>query len=172
MAMDGVKRLAADILGVGVNKIRVKPDEAKRAAESLTRSDVKGLLNDGAVYSIEPSGRRKKEKKRKRGSARFRGRASNYDKKEWMTKLRSQRKYLKELLAAGVLNRKDKWPLYGRIKSGLFKNKKAMILYLKENDLADAKKLDEAIGKIEETNRTNYIQKTQKIETQKIQKKA
>lgn len=146
MAVESVKRLAADILHIGTNKIKIKPEEIKKAEEALTRADVRGLIKDGIVYAMKKKGRRKKERKRKRGAGNVKGSAT-VQKDKWMVQVRSQRKYLKQLLKNGALDKKHKNAVYGRIKSGLFKSKKTMLTYLKENSLVNENKLDIDNGK-------------------------
>lgn len=140
MGVTTVRRLASDLLGIGQNRIRIRPADIKRAEEALTRSDVSALIKDGVVYKLPVQGRRKKEKRRRRGQGRMRGRATISQKAEWMKRIRSQRKYLRELLASGQLNRKFKRALYKKIKSGIFKSKNTIFVYLKENNMMDEQK--------------------------------
>ncbi len=141
MAIYTVRRLAADILGVGENKIRMKPDELQRVEEALTRVDVQNLINDGTVYTAKFIGKRKQDKKKRRGEAGRRG-VVNATKGEWMKRVRSQRRYLVELVAQGAVKKTDKRTVYMKIKSGIFKNKRTMLLYLKDNSL---------VGEVKET---------------------
>ena len=39
------------------------------------------------------------------------------------------------LIQSGVLDRSNKRSLYGKVKSGIFRNKRVMLIYLKENGL-------------------------------------
>ena len=135
MAIYTVRRLASDILGVGENRIRMKPDQLSRVKEALTRGDVITLIRDGVVYKIAKQGRRKIEKRPRRGFGRIRGKATINKKEEWMARLRAQRKYLKELVANGSLDKKYKRKIYGKVKSGAFKTKKTLVIYLKENGI-------------------------------------
>ncbi len=135
MSVATVKRLASDLLGVGENKIRINPAEIKRTEEAMTRVDVLSLIKDGVVYKIPKSGRRKNEKRPRRSTGKRRGRGTIHQKEEWMKKVRSQRKYLKELLKSGELVKEFKRSVYGKIKSGIFKSKKTMYTYLKENNM-------------------------------------
>ncbi len=141
MTVKSVKRMAADILNVGINKIRIKPENIKQVLEAFTHADVNALINDGTIDAKEKKGRRKKEKKRKRGAANIRGRPSTDRKKKWMKVIRSQRAYLKKMVSTGVLDKKHKRIIYGRIKSGMFKSKKTLLTYLKENGFVKADKL-------------------------------
>lgn len=49
MSMRTTKRIAAKLLKVGISRIRVKPDETKRAKEALTTDDVRTLIKEGIV---------------------------------------------------------------------------------------------------------------------------
>lgn len=140
MSVATVRRLASDIMNVGSNKIRIKPTDIKRAEEALTRSDVTALIKDGIVYKLLARGRRKKEKRRRRGVGHRRGKSTINQKKEWMQRIRSQRKYLRELVTSSQVDKKSKRSLYGKIKSGIFKNKKSIYIYIKENKMLNEKK--------------------------------
>ncbi len=132
-----IRRLAADILGVGENKIRIKPEEIGRAEGALTREDVRGLIRDKVVYvKSEPGFKVTNQRKKKlAGSRRGSMNTRTPSKEKWMTNVRAQRKYLRQLVTEGSLEKKHKRGVYMRIKGGSFKGKKAMLLYLKENGL-------------------------------------
>ncbi len=136
MSADTIKRLAADIMKVGKNRVRIKEGEYARAMEALTREDVKGLIDDGAIYSLKYVGERKKPVKKRKGPGKRKGKKySRKGKKEsWMEKVRSQRKYLKELLDSGELPAEHRRSIYLKIKGGSFRGKKALLTYLKENE--------------------------------------
>ncbi len=146
MTVESVKRLAANILHVGTNRIRIKQEEIRKVEEALTRADVKGLIKDGVLYALKKQGRRKKEKRRKRGVGNVKGSAT-YQKEKWIELVRSQRSYLKQLLKSGALEKKHKKLVYGRIKGGFFKSKKTMLTYLKENNMINETKLSIGSGK-------------------------
>ena len=138
MSIKTVRRLAADILKVGQNKIKIDPVSIKRAEEALTRKDVELLVTDGVIKKLPKSGRKKKEKRHNRkakGSGNVKGKRGDNRKQLWMMAVRAQRKYLSELLTTKVIDKKIKRNIYGKVKSGLFKSKKAMFTYLKDNNL-------------------------------------
>ena len=49
MTLQTVKRLAADILGVGENKIRFKTEDLKEIEKAMMRKDVRDLINKGSI---------------------------------------------------------------------------------------------------------------------------
>ena len=144
MAVNTVKRLAADIMDVGLGRVRFKQDTStlSRVKEALTRADVQALIKDGVVYKLPVKGRRKVTKRKKRGKGSRKGKTIIPDKVKWMERVRAQRKYLRELIESGALKKEDKRAVYRRIKSGLFRSKKAMSIYLNEAGMIDESKLD------------------------------
>lgn len=134
MTIQTVRRLAADIFNVGENKVRIKPDGLKEAEGALTRSDVRGLIDKGIVTKKPNQGRASTKGTGRKGHGKRRGHPLN-QKDVWMGKIRSQRKFFAMLVSGGVLKKEKKRDIYRKLKSGIFRNKKAMLVYLKENNL-------------------------------------
>lgn len=134
MSMETVRRLAADIMNVGQNRVRISPDGAKDALGALTRTDVRSLIEKGLITKVPVIGRASSRKRSTRGRGRVRN-ARVSEKELWMQKIRSQRKLLFDLLEKGVIPKSEKWVLYGKVKSGIFKNKRGFLLYLSDNKL-------------------------------------
>jgi len=151
MSATTVKRLAADILKCGVNRIRIKDGEYGRAMEALTREDVRGLIDDGAVYSLRYVGPRTKPERKRKGIGKRRGKkfSRKSEKDSWMERIRSQRAYLDVLLETGEVPAEYKRKVYLKIKGGSFKGKKALLTYLKENEMYDESKKKAAPAKKE-----------------------
>ena len=139
MTATTVKRLAASILKVGRNRIRIKQDEYTRVMEALTREDVRGLIDDGAVYRIRYVGPRTKPARKRKGVGKRKGKkfSRKSEKESWMERIRAQRKYLNELLKTGEVPAEYRRKAYLKIKGGSFKGKKALLTYLKENGMYD-----------------------------------
>ncbi len=134
MTIATVRRLAADILKVGERRVKISPDGLKEAEGALTRSDVKGLIDKGVIKKAKVKGRDSTARKKRRGRGRIKGSFGN-QKELWMQKVRAQRRLLSRLVKDGVLPKEHKRSLYGKVKSGIFRNKKAMLLYLQDNGL-------------------------------------
>jgi large subunit ribosomal protein L19e len=141
MSATTVKRLAADILGVGVNRVRLDKDNLGKVEEALTRADVRGLIDEGVVYAIpKKAGHRTQEKPRqRRGRRKGNKKARTGGKSAWMVRIRSQRAYLETLLGSGELPKAHKRTIYLKIKGGAFKGKAAMRAYLAENRMLKPK---------------------------------
>ncbi len=134
MTIETVRRLAADIMNVGRNKIRISPEGLKEAEGALTRSDVRGLIEKGIIKKAPKQGRASTRRTGRTGHGRRRG--TPIDAKDvWMQKVRAQRRFLNLLLDSGTLKKENKRSLYGKIKSGIFRNKRAMLLYLRDAGL-------------------------------------
>ncbi|MBN2121458.1 50S ribosomal protein L19e [Candidatus Micrarchaeota archaeon] len=141
MSADTIKRLAADILKVGKNRVRIKMDEYSKAMEALTREDVRGLIAEGTVYKERYVGPRSKPERKNKGVGKRRGKkySRKSAKETWMEKLRAQRKYLAEMIEGGEVPKESKRKIYLKIKGGSFKGKKALRVYLEENGMLNEK---------------------------------
>lgn len=134
MAIATIRRLAADIMRVGENKIRIAPDNVKEAEGALTRADVRGLIDKGIITRLKPQGRASTRKKERRSVGKRRG-IMIPEKEAWMMKVRAQRRLLRTLTADGALKKGTRRSVYGKVKSGIFRNKRAMLIYLKDNGI-------------------------------------
>ncbi|MDD2655896.1 MAG: 50S ribosomal protein L19e [Candidatus ainarchaeum sp.] len=142
MSATTVKRLAADILCVGVNRIRLDKDNLGKVEEALTRADVRGLVDEGVVYAIPKKAGHRTQDKSRQGRGRRKGNKKarmGGGKSSWMVRIRSQRAYLEQLLGSGELPKAHKRTIYLKIKGGAFKGKAAMKAYLAENRMLKAK---------------------------------
>ena len=146
MSLQTVRRIAADVLDVGENKVRIKPTEVGKASEALTREDVRGLIAEGVIYHLPLRGvsrargrERDRQKKlgRRRGYGSRKGsKYSKISKKEiWMSKVRAQRSFIRKLMLAAKIEHSAYRGLYLMVKGKAFKGKAQIETYLKENKL-------------------------------------
>ena len=138
------KRLASEILGVGVSRVRVDPARVEDVADAITREEIKRLIKDGAVYAEPAHGntgysskvrREQRRKGRRRGHGKRKGvRAARTDEKEvWMGKIRKIRRYLRFLRDNKIIDRKTYRRLYRLAKGGFFKSFNSLRTYLIEH---------------------------------------
>ncbi len=138
------KRLAAEILGVGVSRIWIDPSQLDKVSEAITRDEVKKLIKEGIIQVIpshSPSrGRwREKHKAKKKGRHRGPGRrkgdasARRDPKEEWMTRIRKIRRYLRYLRDHGVIDRRTYRKLYMWAKGGMFPTFASLKRWLEEH---------------------------------------
>jgi len=125
------KRLAAEELGVGKNRIWFDPERQSDLAEAITREDIRELVDEGVIQVDPESGNsrgRARERQKKRadghqsGPGTRKGKAgARQDRKEdWQSRIRAQRKRLRELRDAGEITRSEYRELYDKAGGGEF----------------------------------------------------
>ena len=146
MNLSTQKRIAAEIMKCGVSRIRIKED--KDVEEALTREDIRNLIKKGLIKRIQKKGTsrvharailRQKKRGRRRGAGSKKGKA-HVGKTGWMSIVRAQRAMLKEMRESGSIKSREYRILYGRVKGGMFRNKKHLLSYMKEHDILKVKK--------------------------------
>jgi len=137
------KRLAADILGVGENRVRFDPDEQAEIADAITRDDVRELIDSGLVEAKDAKGNsrgraRKRQQKRayghRKGHGSRKGKAGGRqnEKDEWRSRIRAQRNELRELRDNGDIDRAQYRKLYDQASGGEFDSVADLNRYITE----------------------------------------
>ncbi|HID72387.1 TPA: hypothetical protein EYP38_00480 [Candidatus Micrarchaeota archaeon] len=170
MTIATVRRLAADILNVGERRIWINPYEVEEVKKMATRADVRDLIDKGTVKKMPVAGRKKVGKKVRRNKGSRKGSTDKKEKKLWMQKVRAQRRLLASMMKEGALPPEEKRRIYSRIKSGLFRNKKAMLAYLKEGKLIAAD-YEEKRPKPEKKKKAPKMKKSEKKKAKSAPKK-
>ncbi len=143
MKLDKKRRLAADILGVGVNRVWIDPARTVDVSSAITREDIKGLIKQGAISAKPEIGisrgrlraRALKRKVGRRGGPGTRKGASGARaprKANWIKTVRPLRAKLKQMRKDGVIAEGDYRRLYLMIKGGSFRSKAHLEAHLKE----------------------------------------
>ena len=125
------KRMAADVLDVGKNKVWLDPERQGEIAEAITRADVRDLVDEGAIRAEEPKGNsrgRARERQEKRAYGHRKGQGSRKgtaggrenEKQKWVSAIRAQREKLRELRDDGTISRSTYRELYDRASGGEF----------------------------------------------------
>ena len=125
------KRMAADVLDVGKNRIWLDPERQGDIAEAITRADVRDLVDEGAIRAEEPKGNsrgRARERQEKRAYGHRKGQGSRKgtaggrenEKDKWVSAIRAQREKLRELRDDGTISRSTYRELYDRASGGEF----------------------------------------------------
>ena len=63
------RRLAADVMDVGTNKVWLDPERQGDIADAITRADVRDLVQEGAIRAEEPQGNSRGRARERRGDA-------------------------------------------------------------------------------------------------------
>ncbi|AOW79549.1 MAG: 50S ribosomal protein L19e [Halobacteriota archaeon] len=138
------KRLAADVLDVGENRIWLDPDEQSEIAEAITREDIRELVQNGTIRASEPSGNsrgraRKRDEKRaaghRKGPGTRKGKAGarSDPADEYRDGIRAIRRELRELRDDGPLSRSQYRQLYRMASGGEFDSVRRLRAYIEDN---------------------------------------
>ncbi|MFX0046979.1 MAG: 50S ribosomal protein L19e [Candidatus Hermodarchaeota archaeon] len=145
MSLKAQKRMAAEILKCGENRVYFDPyliDEIKMA---ITREDIRNLVKEGIILKKYKQGHSKyrknlrherKKKGRARGLGKRKGKktARQPKKKTWMNRIRPQRRELKKLRDRKLITTATYRKLYKNAKGGMFNSVAQMNRYIKEKD--------------------------------------
>ena len=52
MNLRSKKRLAAELMKVGINRVKILPGEEENVDEAITKSSIRGLINSGSIFHI------------------------------------------------------------------------------------------------------------------------
>jgi len=99
------KRLAADILKVGVGRVWVDPEDTDRVSSAITRGEIRKLIHEGSIRKVPQAGisrGRKRERRAELLAGRHKGPGSikgstTHRKQRWITRIRSIRNRLRTL---------------------------------------------------------------------------
>jgi len=138
------KRLAADILDVGEGRVWLDPEEQEEIAEAITREDIRDLVDQGIIRAKgtqnNSRGRaRKRNQKRsyghKKGQGTRKGKAGAREsrKDSWVSRIRAQRKRLKELREEGTIDRTQYRELYNKASGGEFDSVDRLEAFVRTN---------------------------------------
>ncbi len=140
------RRLAAQILKVGQDRVWIDPNRIEDVEAAITREEIRKLIHEGVIKPLKEKGvsrararviRQKKKKGLRRGPGSRSGAAqAKISKKEaWMNKVRALRKRLRELKTNKIITESTYRKLYTMVKSGRFTSVADMERFLKAHDL-------------------------------------
>ena len=141
------RRLAADVLDVGENRVWFDPDAQSDIAEAITREEVRQLVAEGVIDAKEARGNsrgRARERNAKRayghrkgpGTRKGKAGARENRKDRWRKNIRAQRRKLRELREEGKLSPSEYRDLYNKARGGEFRSVEYMMNYI-ENEYGD-----------------------------------
>ena len=141
MNLRSKRRLAASVLGVGVDRVIFNDEYNDLIQDAITRSTIRGLVGFGAITVAPEKGvsrgrfrTKAKKLKRGRGSGSTEGtaRARNPRKDMWVTKVRALRWRLKVAKERKELSPEAYRRLYKQVKGGQVRNVKHLLDLMKE----------------------------------------
>jgi large subunit ribosomal protein L19e len=138
------RRLAADVLDVGENRVWLDPDAQSDIADAITREDVRELVDEGTIRAKGADGNsrgRARERDAKRsdghrkgpGTRRGEAGAREGDKEQWQRNIRAQRRKLRELRDNGDITPAQYRELYDMAGGGEFQDVRRLLNHIEEN---------------------------------------
>lgn len=132
------KKMAAQILKAGKNRIWLDPKHSKDLDAAITKSDVRKMILKGWVKALPEKIHRPREKrKRNRGQGSRKG--ARYSivnrKRRWIIKVRPLRRMLKEMKMKKEIDNETFKKLYSLVKGGTFRSRSHLRLYMEQNNL-------------------------------------
>lgn len=149
--LDVQRKLAAQILKCGENRIRFEPDKLDDIKEAITKNDVRSLIKNNIIsrkrllttsrfWARKRKIQKKKGKQQGFGSRKGRKTARLNPKTTWINKIRLQRDFIKYLRDNSMVTSSMYHDIYMKIKGGFFRNLRHLKLYTKERVLVKNEK--------------------------------
>lgn len=146
MNLNAQKRMAAEILKCGENRIYFDPYLTEEIKMAITREDIRNLIKEGIIqkrYKKGISNNRKKRKheRKKSGLARGLGKrkgtkhARTPKKRAYIKRIRPIRRELKKLRERKVITPATYRKLYKNAKGGMFNSVAQLNRYIKDREL-------------------------------------
>lgn len=141
MNLRSKRRLAAEVLGVGKDRIRFDPEAEDFIQDAITRSTIRGLVGLGAIKVAPEKGvsrgrfraKRRKGKPRHQGSFRGAKGSRNPKKAAWVSKVRALRWRLSVARDRNEVTKEGYSKLYRQIKGGQVRDVKRLLEMIKES---------------------------------------
>ncbi|AGB04985.1 ribosomal protein L19E [Aciduliprofundum sp. MAR08-339] len=136
------RRLAADILKCGEERVWMDPNALDEIKEAVTREDIKMLIKRGLIKKKQKRGtsrvranyiKAQKEKGLRKGPGSRKGKkyARYPRKRRWIKTIRPIRATLKDLRDSGKIDRHTYRRFYRLAKGGTFKSRNHLLIHLK-----------------------------------------
>lgn len=141
--LDVQRRLAASILKCGENRIRFDPSRIGDIKESITKSDIRALISNGAITKrrlLNTSKFWARQTKKQKGLGKRKGPGSRKGKKtarlepkrRWINNIRLQRNFIKSLRDKNAITSAAHHELYFKSKGGFFRSLRHLKMYTQE----------------------------------------
>ena len=146
MSLKSQRRLAAQLMKVGANRVWIDPNRIEDVEVAITRSEIRRLIDEDIIQQLPAKGvsrararilHKKKKKGLRRGSGTREGssRAKVTKKDAWMLKIRALRRKLKEWKANRTVAQESYRRLYRVASSGAFGSIADMERYAKTHGM-------------------------------------
>jgi len=135
------RRMAAEILGVGVNRVWIDPSRLEDVRSAITREDIKRLIAEGVISKRPEKGTSRVRARMRRGRRRGPGSRKGARKARlnpenlWPAKVRALRSFLRYLRDRRIISRSVYRELYLKVKGGAFQDIAALKRYIEVRNL-------------------------------------
>lgn len=130
--ISGQRRLAAEILKCGLNRIWFNPERISDVQQAISREDIRNLIRDGAIASHQKVGNsrgrarvmmEKRSYGHRKGPGRRKGAIGSrtVSKERWIQRIRAQRQVLRDLRESGDIESSVYRRFYRRSAGGQFR---------------------------------------------------
>ena len=117
------KRLAANTLGVGLDRIKFNTERTNEIKEAITRQDILDLVKSRAIEIKEIKGRRTHYiHRRRRGYGKIKKKVKQR-KQNYVNLTRKLRSYINELKKQGRITKEQYYDIRKKIKASIYKSK-------------------------------------------------
>ena len=146
MNLSAQRRMAAEILKCGENRVYFDPYLSEEIAMAITREDVRNLVKEGIIQKKYKKGISKYRKnvrheRKKKGLGRGIGKrkgskhARTPKKRAWIKKIRPLRRELKKMRDRKLITPATYRKLYRNAKGGMFNSVSQLNRYIKDKEL-------------------------------------
>jgi large subunit ribosomal protein L19e len=146
MNLSNQRRLAAEILDVGKNRIWIDPEKAEETETAITRNEIRKLIKDGVIKALPlkaTSRARARVLAEKKRTGRRIGQGTKKGKKfsvvpkkiRWMNRIRALRMKLSEMRKKRIITVNTYRSLYKKAKGGEFRNIAELERHINEQKL-------------------------------------
>lgn len=126
------KRIAADRLNVGINRVWFDPERLNEIKEAITKADIEVLIKEGAIKKKPIKGIKRragkiKQLRKRKGRGRGAGKKKKVlklKKKKYMIRIRNLRKEINMLKQTGKISNEQAIKLRRLAKGGIIRNKR------------------------------------------------
>lgn len=147
------RRIAAELLDCGVNRVWIDDLHTEDVAAAITRDDVRRLISQDVIQKGKKAGtsrgraRKRAEQKKKgrqRGPGKRRGAkgARNPSKQSWVRRIRAIRDELKTLRDEDVIEPSEYRHYYRRAKGGVYNSRAHLLSHMKADGAITQEDLD------------------------------
>ncbi|MFW6195786.1 MAG: 50S ribosomal protein L19e [Thermoplasmatota archaeon] len=142
------KRLAADIMKCGKDRVWIDDTMLDEVVEAITREEIVKLINRDVIKKKPKKGnsrgrtrhvKEQKKKGRRKGHGKRKGKktARKSSKESWKTRIRGIREELKHLRDEDYIDKTVYRKFYNKAKGGTFEDRSDLILHLKMEGYID-----------------------------------